>query len=284
MHRPARHGRYVDSAAAIRSELHWLTSLRTDTDLPVPAPVLTRDGALTTTVSIAGVPEPRTCSVLRWLDGRIHTNSPSPVHLHRLGSAMARLHNHAAGWRRPADFVRIHWDWDTFFGDTMDYGGLNAARVWDLLPGHLRRQFDQVAARMADLMTQLGDGPDMVGLIHADLHLDNALFMPGGNVGLIDFDDCGVGHWLYDIAVALWELRHRPDYESFRTALIGGYTRHRPLPTEDLEHLDAFIATREVAFGLWFAGMAQVNPAFHDDLDDVMAGAGRSLDVLLGSR
>ena len=26
-------------------------------------------------------------------------------------------------------------------------------------------------------------------------------------VGLIDFDDCGFGYRLYDIAVALWELR-----------------------------------------------------------------------------
>jgi Ser/Thr protein kinase RdoA (MazF antagonist) len=132
---------------------------------------------------------------------------------------------------------------------------------------------------MERLMRSLGDGPDIVGLIHADLHLDNALFSHG-DIRLIDFDDCGVGYWLYDIAVALWELRHRPDYKSFRAALIEGYTQHRALPTHELAHLDDFIATREVAFGLWFVGTAQVNPAFRNTLDRQLAVIAKSLDAL----
>lgn len=280
VHRPARHGRQVDSSAAIRSELLWLRALRADTDLSVPEPVVTRDGELTTTVSSPGVPEPRTCSLLRWMDGRIHTGSPRPVHLHRLGSAMARLHNHADGWALPDHFVRIRWDWDAFFGDTMEYGGVNASRCWALVSGQLREQFNEVASRAWRLMAQLGDGPDTVGLVHADLHLGNALFA-GDDVRLIDFDDCGFGYRLYDIAVALWELRQRPDYESFRAALITGYTRHRALPGDQLDHLDLFIAVREVAFGLWFAGTAEVNPVFRDQLDDELAGTTRSLGTLL---
>ena len=39
---------------------------------------------------------------------------------------MARLHNHAERWLPPADFVRIRWDWEAFFGDAMVYGGLAA--------------------------------------------------------------------------------------------------------------------------------------------------------------
>ena len=102
-----------------------------------------------------------------------------------------------------------------------------------------------------------------------------------GEARVIDFDDCGFGYWLYDIAVALWELRYRTDYEDFRSALIEGYTQHRPLPPGGLEHLDDFIAAREVAIGLWFAGTAQVNPAFRAELDQVQEEIGRSLDILL---
>ena len=80
---------------------------------------------------------------------------------------------------------------------------------------------------------------------------------------------------------SLWELRHRNDYESFRSALTGGYARHRPLPPGYLAHLDDFIATREVAFGLWFTGTAQVSPHFRADLDQVQADIARSLDTLL---
>ena len=197
------------------------------------------------------------------------------------GSVMARLHNHAAQWDVPPGFVRIRWDAETFFGDTMVYGGINAAAVWDLLPAALRRRFDQVAARMERVMTRLGDDGSQAGLIHADLHLDNALFWRD-EVRVIDFDDCGFGYWLYDIAVALWELRDRDDYAQFRAALIEGYTRHRPLPPGGLAHLDDFIATRDVAFALWFTGTAQVSPAFRADLEEVLENTGRSLDALVG--
>jgi Ser/Thr protein kinase RdoA (MazF antagonist) len=214
------------------------------------------------------------------MDGRVHSAAPRPVHLQRLGSVMARLHNHAGQWSVPPGFVRIRWDWETFFGDTMIYAGINAADAWSLLPDDLRRRFARVASGTRGVMTHLGDGADSVGLIHADLHLDNALFWRD-EVRIIDFDDCGFGYWLYDIAVALWELRYRDDYEQFRAALIDGYTRHRPLPPGALAHLDDFIATREVAFGLWFAATAQVNPVFRAELDQMQADIARSLDTLL---
>jgi len=217
--------------------------------------------------------------VLRWMDGRVHSAAPRPVHLHRLGSVMARLHNHAGQWRVPPGFVRIRWDWETFFGDTMIYAGINAADAWSLVPDNLRRSFARVASGMRGVMTHLGEEADSVGLIHADLHLDNALFWRD-EVRIIDFDDCGFGYWLYDIAVALWELRYRDDYQQFRSALIDGYTRHRPLPP-GLAHLDDFIATREVAFGLWFTATAQVNPVFRAELDQMQADIARSLDTLL---
>jgi Ser/Thr protein kinase RdoA (MazF antagonist) len=278
VHRPGRHGRDVDPAAAVGSELAWLAALRADTSVMVPEPLRTIKGNLTTTATPADPPEPRVCSVLRWMDGRVHAAAPRPVHLRRLGGVMARLHDHARQWRPPPGFVRIRWDWQTFFGDTMVYGGLNAADVWDLLPDSLRRRFHRVAGRMEHVMTQLGSSADVVGLIHADLHLDNALFWRD-DVRVIDFDDCGFGFWLYDIAVALWELRYRRDYDQFRDALIEGYTRHRPLPG-DLAHVDDFIATREVAFGLWFTGMAHANPAFRAELDEVLQNIGSSLDIL----
>jgi Ser/Thr protein kinase RdoA (MazF antagonist) len=187
VHRPARHGRNVDSAVAVGSKLAWLMALRAGTDLLVPAPFRTIDGEVTTVAVSPDVPEPRVCSVLRWMDGRVHSAAPRPVHLRRLGSVMARLHNHAGQWRVPPGFVRIRWN---------------------------------------------------------------------------------------------WELRYRNDYEDFRSALIDGYTRHRPLPPGGLAHLDDFIATREVAFGLWFTGTAQVNPVFRAELDQMQADIGRSLDTL----
>jgi Ser/Thr protein kinase RdoA (MazF antagonist) len=160
----------------------------------------------------------------------------------------------------------------------MEYGGVSAAGCWDLLPPPVRAQFDEIARRMRTVMADLGSKPDTFGLIHADLHLENALFDRGA-MRLIDFDDCGFGYWLYDIAVPLWEYRSRPDHALIRAALLDGYAEHRELP--DLTHLEMFIATRDVAFGLWYAGMAQVNPAFAAGLPKTMDYIHRSLNEAL---
>ena len=54
VHRPHRHGRTVDSAAAIRSELAWLRVLRVDGDLAVPEPLAALDGASVVEAVAAG--------------------------------------------------------------------------------------------------------------------------------------------------------------------------------------------------------------------------------------
>jgi Ser/Thr protein kinase RdoA (MazF antagonist) len=259
VHRPHRHGRDVDSAAAIRSEISWLRAIRAETDLCVPEALAAGDGATIVEASAAG--ETRICSVLSWMDGRILERSAHPVHLRRLGDAMARLHNQADGWKPPPDFVRIRWDHETFFGDVMVYGDTSAAGCWTLLPAEVRARLEAVAARVADIIGRVDD----CGLIHADLHLGNA-FVPSRRRQVDRLRRMRRRPRLYDVAVALWELRDGRDYLAFRDALLDGYRAHRDV---DVRHLDDFIAARQIAFDLWFTGMAQVNPAFADKLDDV---------------
>jgi Ser/Thr protein kinase RdoA (MazF antagonist) len=283
VHRPNRHGRDVDSEAAITSELNWLVALRADTPLAVPEPVRTIGGELTTTETVDGVAGSRVCSLLRWMKGRNHNHSARPVHLYRLGGVLAQLHNHADRWRVPDGFIRIRWDHEAYFGNTMVYGNVDAADAWKLLPANLQSGFERVADDVGAVMQQLGQGPDVFGLVHADAHLDNVLF-DGQQARLIDFDDCGFGYRIYDVAVALWELRHRDAFETFKEAFVRGYTEHRPLPVDQLRHLDAFIAAREVAFGLWFVGMAETRPAFRKQLPAEFGYIERALGIVLGSR
>ena len=272
VHRPQRHGRDVDPALAVESELAWLTALHADTQLAVPEPLRTRDGAATVHATVGDMH--RVVSMLRWQQGRIHENSPRPVHLRRLGAAMAGLHDHADHWTPPVPFARIDWSHETFFGDVMVYGGLPAAEVWRLFPADLRDRFERLSAGLA---TVLAAEPD-VGLIHADLHLGNAVF-EGERVKLIDFDDCGTGHRLYDVAVALWEQRDLNDYDAFRAALLDGYRSARDI---DVTHLDGFIALRQFAFQIWYTGTAQVNPAFAARLGKVDDWTRSMLDLVAG--
>jgi Ser/Thr protein kinase RdoA (MazF antagonist) len=280
VHRPNRHGRAVDSRQAVQSELEWLAALRTDTTLAVPEPVRSITGELTTTETTDDIDEPRVCSLLRWMDGRNHSRSARPIHLRRIGAVLAQLHNHADHWHVPDRFVRIRWDHAAYFGNTMVYGNVDAADVWTLLPLELRDVCARVADDVGAVMLTLGDGANVFGLVHADAHLDNVLFS-GQQACLIDFDDCGFGYRIYDAAVALWELRHRSDYEEFQMAFVYGYTQHRPLPNEQLEHLDLFIAAREVAFALWLVGMAQTRESFRAVLAAELAHIERSLSLVL---
>jgi len=270
VHRRQRHGRDVDATAAICSEIAWLRAIRADTDLLVPEPLAALDGAPTVEASAAG--ETRICSVLRWMDGRILAESARPLHLRRLGEAMGRLHDQADAWTPPPGFVRIRWDHETFFGNVMVYGETPAAACWTLLPEEVHSRFRAVSARLADVMPRV----EADGLIHADLHLGNAIFQ-GDKVKLIDFDDCGTGPRLYELAVALWELRDQPNYPAYREALLAGYRARREI---DVAHLDDFIALRQVAFDLWYTGTAQVNPAFAERLDRVHRWSLSMLDLV----
>jgi Ser/Thr protein kinase RdoA (MazF antagonist) len=88
------------------------------------------------------------------------------------------------------------------------------------------------------------------GLIHADLHVENFLF-DEGRACAIDFDDCGWGFHLYDVAVTLWELQDRDRYPALRDALLTSYADRQPLPTGHFEHLDALMLLRRLQILLW---------------------------------
>jgi Ser/Thr protein kinase RdoA (MazF antagonist) len=119
-------------------------------------------------------------------------------------------------------------------------------------------------------MDQLGRDPGAFGLIHADLCLgeeSNVLFHQG-QARPIDFDDCGFGHWVYDLAVPLAHWQTAPQWSAYRQALLSGYARVRLLSQEQLAHLELFMAARHVSEMLWAIDQAQQKALFRQELDD----------------
>jgi Ser/Thr protein kinase RdoA (MazF antagonist) len=96
----------------------------------------------------------------------------------------------------------------------------------------------------------LADEPGSFGLIHGDLHYENVLFH-GGEARAIDFDDCGWGFHLYDVAVILSELEGRPRYDELRDALLDAYAQIRPLPEDHAIHVKALVVLRRMQILLW---------------------------------
>jgi Ser/Thr protein kinase RdoA (MazF antagonist) len=270
IHRPG-----YQNHPGIASELAWLAALRKETDLAVPEPVPTLDGAYTATVEVPGVPKPRVCSLLRWMDGRFCEKRPSPRHMRAVGRLMAGLHEHARAWKPPRRFVRARWDWDGLFvvagsaGDSYEGG-------WKALELDVRKLFRSVSRRAARAMKEMGEGPNAFGLIHADLHLGNVLFA-GGQARAIDFDDCGKGHWIYDHAVLLHDYRTRDNYLDLAEGLFQGYAEVRPIPADQFEHLETIMNARAVMLMLWAQTMTERNPFFRANIDRWMK---RSVDYL----
>jgi len=77
------------------------------------------------------------------------------------------------------------------------------------------------------------------GLIHGVFTFDNVPFHRG-EARFIDFDDCGQGYFLYDLAILLDRLEWRQDYQS----LLSGYREERPLSASNERTLDLFLTVR----------------------------------------
>lgn len=256
----------------VRSELIWLMALCQETDLVVPTPVLTRTGDLLTLTSTADLPEPRMCVLLRWIPGRFVDNGLTPSHLERVGAFMARLQNSGAQFRPPDGFVRGRLD--NLYGkprgvseavarqhvENPDDEATAIRLVMDICSPEDGRRVEKFIRRVRAVQLLVGQGPDTFGLIHGDLHQENYLFHQG-QVRAIDFDDCGYGHYLYDMAVTLFNVRFRENTPLLRERFLVGYRSVRPLSVEHEHYLDTFMDLRDLQMMIWEIEMRN-HPAF----------------------
>ena len=245
----SRHGRHMlrlhrpgyQSRAAIESELDWITALRGL--LPVPRPLPGRDGALVQEVSPG-----RFAVLFAFEPGAEPAPSDALGPLFRpRGRSAATAHHHVETWRQPPGFSRPAWTADTI----LDAGGLWGD--WRRAPhihGVIRHSLDALDRRLRDDLGAYGRDPSRFGLIHADMRLAN-LLVDGGNVTLIDFDDCGFGWFVYDLAASLSFIETRPDLARLKAAWIEGYTAIRPLSAADIAMIEPMILLRRMALLAW---------------------------------
>ena len=269
IHRPSR-----KTVAEVRSEMTWLTFLRQETDLVVPHPVPKRDGDLVAVVGVEGVPEPRMCVLLRWLPGRFVDKGLKPSHLERVGAFMARLHQSAAQFSPPDDFVRGRLD--NLYGKPRGISEALARQqvdnprdeataihhVTEVCSPEDGARVEKLIRKIREVQRAVGQGPETFNLIHGDLHQENYLFHKG-QVRAIDFDDCGYGYHLYDLAVTAYEVSWRDNSASLRASLLDGYRSVRPLSREHEGYLQTYMDLRDLQMMLWALEMRD-HPGFRD--------------------
>ncbi len=274
------HAAWYQSAAEVRSELAWLHALA-GAGVPVPGVVRTGDGAFVAEVDAPDALGPRVVSVLQWLRGRQMHTAPPVSRYAAVGEALARIHDHAAGWDPPPRFTRLTWDWDGLFGASIVSAGTTAAEAWPAVPEPARVRWRRSADRFAEALAELGRSPEVYSLIHGDFHIGNLLY-GDGEIRPLDFNDCGWGWHLYDYAVALGRANRLGDrWEEIGAAFWAGYGRRRAVPEPDvLRHLDLFLAARTISLALWVIGMTRMNPEFAEYVPYMMEQTEAVLDAI----
>lgn len=229
-----------------------MEALRAD-GIDVPAVI---PSAAFETVQAPGVPEPRQVDMLTWMPGiPVGTleEGPNPaitdVHgvFARVGRVAARAHNQAQTWPRSSGFVRHAWDYKGLVGPDPLWG-----RFWEAgaLAAEERQLIERARARVYEDLTAYGRWPTRYGLIHSDLNLDNML-LDGDRVILIDFDDCGFGWHLFDLAT-VWTMFHGSALaDEMRAGVVEGYHRERDLSDETLAPMPLFELARAFSYLGW---------------------------------
>lgn len=209
------HRKSAQTESRIQSELSWLSALANDTELKVQRPQQSTNGRLVVRVDGTFI------TLLSWLNGKALPQAErSAAHYRSLGRMTATLHRHAQQWT-PENLDRPR----------LGSEQLIAADGWHGLSADAAVRLKDLCTRLRKVELQLGTGRDVYGLIHSDLSFGNVLFddreaMP------IDFDDCGFGHYLYDLAVIFAGAWSQPDYPQRRDAVLAGYREVRPLGDE----------------------------------------------------
>ncbi|MTD27159.1 phosphotransferase enzyme family protein [Erwinia sorbitola] len=250
LHRADYHQR-----ADIESELHWLDALR-ETGIEVPQAVADREGQTVQSLLLEeGVV--RYAVLFHWIDGEMPGTDVDPRAFQQLGNITARLHQHSRSWQRPAGFQRIIWDHHTMVSPQSHWGDWRDAPN---LRGADHRVVEETIAHVGSTLTDFGKDPHNYGLIHADLRLTN-LLLHKGETRVIDFDDCGFGWYLHDLAAAISFVEHHPRAAEWVDHWIRGYEQVAHISDAEMEKIPALLIQRRIQLLAWAGSHAETEMA-----------------------
>lgn len=233
---------------AIECELAWMEALSRDGVVETPGVYTGRNGRQIQSGSLPGLPNSRFMVLFHFVEGNEPDADGDPVsHFEELGEIAARTHLHSIGWQRPANFERLVWDERAIFGPDLLWGDWRAAP--EVTP-EVKDTLEEVEITVRSRLENFGKGPERFGLIHADMRLAN-LLADGRVTRLIDFDDCGMGWFLYDFATGISFIEDNPAVPAMKEAWVRGYRKIRPLSPEEEHEIDTFVMLRRMALLAW---------------------------------
>ena len=249
------HRKGYHSNEALASEIKWMSAIQ-ESGLSTPTAVSTTNNDLFAVVTHKDVLGTRQCSLVEWIEGsefhdlgRVEKGVKQEMveRYEQLGAMAAKLHNQSEQWQPPANFTRHAWDNEGLLGENPLWG-----RFWEhpLLTKKQQDSFLKARLVLQLMLKDLGKNKSNYGLIHADFLPENIL-VNKGELKLIDFDDCGYGWHLFEMATSLFPQADQPFYDDLVAAYVKGYRQHRAFSDEQLALLPAFIMIRAFVYIGW---------------------------------
>ncbi|MGD9872726.1 MAG: phosphotransferase enzyme family protein [Kiritimatiellia bacterium] len=230
----------------ITSELIVLRDFSESTGADIPSPLATRSGELFCIVNDDG--NDFMCIIFSWVGGvHLGGNDITPAHMASMAKAVAQLHRFSSSCHPPEKLVRPVYDDAWFFGDkSWTASSEFVSRLDPDDAAYLSAANDSIRARLR----QYPRNADTFGLIHYDLHVGNFLF-DGDKANMIDFDECGFGWYLFDLAHILFEFIGDQRFDSFKKVAADNYGAGRGISPYSDSDLNLFLALQGIAYMNW---------------------------------
>ena len=218
----------------LMAEIAFVRLLGADGRVRVPQPIQNLDGGFFT--SIFHQPSQRTfhCVLYSWIEGEELEDEPTDDQVKAMGVAMATMHLVAPTFELPHGASLPTFDdplwWTEDF--LLSEKSVLDASAKDLISRALMAIKEGVAKFYLSATPMI---------IHADMHGGNVLWNQD-HLSVIDFDDCGFGLPIQDLATALYYF-DTPEQDS---AFKEGYKSVAPLPECSEREMKMFFLQRRI--------------------------------------
>jgi Ser/Thr protein kinase RdoA (MazF antagonist) len=288
------------SLEGITEELAALLQLRAK-EVPVAAPIARLDGEFVTPLD---APEgTRFAALFHWVGGE-QPRYINAAHATLYGRVAARLHSAADDMPVPAGDSLASRSVRGPMGQPggpmgqpsnkarppHDMGYLLDRPAASLRPAIARypswaARFEALIERLKPRLEQARERLTDWGFCHGDLHGGNA-HVAGDQLHLFDFDFCGAGWRVYDLATYRWAARLRGVEDRAWKPFSAAYLQSRPAAASDLELAPLFVILREIWLQGYFASRtARSGDGFQDEryFEHVVTFCERAESELTGS-
>ena len=176
-----------------------------------------------------------------WIDG-VHLCQSSPETMTQIGRLAALLHSEfqpVVGTEWPPPMPTLSGLLNSILCEVRYHACREASTLLEVID-HLNSDFTGPPARAA-------------GLIHGDLHHHNILATRGGDLVLIDFDNCEFAPFSKDIGTALYFVVDQAPDESTTRAfrILDAYDSVQPLSAPELHHTAYYMRRKGLVLLGW---------------------------------